>query len=189
MIGHWLPAIRAQLEQLCDLWHVPLGVPVGWIEEESGGDPHSTTTLKEYGLFQIFPDESTDMHFDHDRIRVDQAYGIECGFRLMDRYRSFAIAHLRDAGADVPNGSELAWRFTKYAHSIGFGGAKTTMVDAGPMCSSWESFTEFCRQNQASLLHRIKHDPMKWIALVDRVFKDGAPYGLEQLWPAPQPVA
>ncbi len=180
-VARWLPKMRDELERLCAVWSVPLGVVVGWIEEESGGRPGESTTLREYGVFQIHPEESKDAGFDHERIRTDPAYGLECGYRLVDHYRRLASKLTAAAGVDPDDTSELNWRYAKFAHSIGAGAARRCMLAAGSSCASWGTFTAYCRDNEAALLQRTRHSPTKWAGMVDRVFETGAPYGLARL--------
>lgn len=177
----WLPALRDKLEQLCANWRVPLGVVVGWIEVESGGRVSETTKLREYGIFQIHPEESADLGFDHERIHHDAAYGLECGFRLVDHYRKVSWRFLSDAGARLEQGSETHWRMAKFCHSIGSGAARACIAGAQLKASSWDRFAEYLRMNGDALYKRLRHDPRKWLALVDRCFVVGAPYSVDSL--------
>ncbi len=182
----WLPAMQPNLEQLCAAWSIPLGVPVGWIQVESGGNPHSTTPLDELGYFQIFPEESKDLGFDHAKIGADAQYGVACGFRLMDHYRRFARNLLNSVGAGaVPDDSELLWRFAKFCHSIGAGAARKCCTAASLECLNWDRFASFCTANMHDLRASTKHDPVKWIGLVDRMFEIGAPFGFKLTCQAP----
>ncbi len=174
----WLPKIRPRLESLCATWAIPVGVPVGWIQEESGGDPKEVTPLGELGYFQIHPDESKDLGFDHARIGTDPDYGIGCGFRVMDHYRKYARNRLNEVGAGgVPDGSELLWRYAKFCHSIGAGAARKCFMGASDECLTWERFTIYCSDHAQELRAMCGHDPLKWIGLVNRVFMVGAPFG------------
>jgi len=187
VITRWLPALRVKLEDLCLTHQVPLGVAVGWIERESGGRLGDVTDLDERGYFQILPDESKDLGLpavDHKRLSTDSDFSLEIGFRLVRHYRKVVMGW-EISGLDP--GSETAWRFVKFAHSIGPGAAHRIVVDASSqagMLGSWGLFSEYCRLNDGR--YRLSkedgglgHSPAKWINFVNDVFVSGEPYGLD----------
>jgi len=179
----WLPPIRQALETLCAAHAVPLGVPVGWIEVESGGLMREVTTLDERGYFQLTPEESNLLGIDHQRQSYDSSYSMACGFKLMDYYRGRVAVICAGVGAVSKPGTEFCWRLVKLAHSMGQGATRAILHDAQTVgaCETWESLRAFAVQRNALYLHQLRHSTAKWFGLVDRVFDIGKPYGLEQL--------
>ncbi len=184
-VDHWLPSLREQLESLRAAWTVPLGVPVGWIEVESGGRLGEVTSLDERGYFQLLPEESMDLGLNHARLSTDSAYSLSAGFKLIEYYRHQVTRICATVGADgyVRTGSEYHWRLVKFAHSIGQGAARIILDDAVKFNSaiSWDMLKSYALQHDADYTVRLKHSPAKWFALVDRMFSIGAPYGVEML--------
>lgn len=183
----WLPPLRGIIEKLCDIWKIPLGIPIGWIEMESGGNNHELTSLGERGLFQIMPSESQDYGFDHEKISVDVNYSLHCGFRLMDRYRTAVHGVLVATRLDqeIVADSEYNWRLIKFAHSIGQGAARKILLRAAAANEAydWRMFSVYCNDNNTSLTAMYKHSPAKWVGLVNDMFEVGRPFGVEKCAP------
>ena len=175
----WLPKLRPQLEAACAADGVPLGVVVGWIQVESGGRVSEMTALGERGLFQLIPDEIEDLGLDAIKLSSDVAYSILGGMALIKRCRRY----LRSYGVDLPDGDELYWRLVKFVHSIGPGAARTVIREAARdgTLESWHALKAYCQARDADYLHRLRHSPMKWIGLVDRMFEIGRPFGVENV--------
>lgn len=178
----WLPALRERLETACTTNGVPLGVAVGWIQVESGGRVGEMTSLGERGLFQLIPDEIEDLGLDAAKLSTDVDYSILGGMNLIKRCQKY----LRSYAVNVDLGGELYWRLVKFVHSIGPGAARTIIRDASKasVLTTWDAFEAYCTQHDADYLSRLRHSPVKWCGLVDRVFLIGAPYGVESGIPA-----
>ena len=187
MVDSWLPKLRPQLQNLCTAWAVPLGVPVGWIQVESGGRLDEVTTLKERGYFQLMPSESQDLGLQHERLSTDSMYSLAAGFKLINYY-SRAIARVcRIGGIEyVRPGTEYHWRLCKLGHSMGLGATQTVLLEAAKAHAtiSWDMLKSFALANDEALTKKTKHSPVKWFPFVDRMFLIGAPYGI-----APAPAA
>lgn len=184
MIDTWLPSIKSQLVELCSRWDVPLGIPIGWIQVESGGHLKEVTSLDERGYFQLIPEESQQLLLDHLRLSSDVSYSLEAGFRLMDYYRSRirSIAHAVRTRYLI-EGSEYQWRMIKFAHSIGQGAARIILSDAAQHNSdiSWDMLKSYALQHEDYYMKRIRHSPAKWLTLVDTMITIGQPFGVECL--------
>lgn len=180
-VESWLPKLRGPIEQLCAAQGVPVGVPVAWVDVESGGRLDEVTSLDERGYFQIFPDESKDLGLDHQRLTTDSTYSLVSGFKVVNYY-SAALKRLYGAtGATyIIAGSEYHWRMVKLGHSMGLGCVREMLRDAVNNNStiSWDMFKSWCLGHDAEYLHRLKHAPSKWFPFVDRWATIGAPYGL-----------
>lgn len=175
----WLQPVRQQLEALSQAWKVPLGVAVGWIQVESGGRVGEVTSLGERGYFQLLPEESKDLHIEHERLSTDQVYSLVSGFRLITYYSARIEAFTYATGLRVQPGSEFYWRLVKLAHSIGQGACKVMMTDAAHQhIDNWAAFAAFFLEHDAEYTKRLRHSPLKWVRLVDRMFEIGRPFGV-----------
>ncbi len=178
----WLPRIHGTIEKLCATYGVPYGVALGWIQVESGGRLGETTSLDERGYFQLLPDESTEIGVDHQRLSIDSDYSLEAGFKLINYYAKVVRFRARVCNVSLAEGSEFFWRLVKLGHSMGGGSLSVMLRDAAAAnaASSWDSFSAFLRAHDADYLHRLKHSPVKWLSLIDRMFAIGRPYGVER---------
>lgn len=187
VVESWLPKLRPQLQSLCNAWLVPLGVPVGWIQVESGGRLDEVTTLKERGYFQLMPSESADLGLQHERLTTDSMYSLSAGFKLINYY-SRAIGRVcRIGGIEyVRPGTEYHWRLVKLGHSMGLGATQRILLDAAKEHAtiSWDVLKAYALQNDAALTQKTKHSPAKWFPFIDRMFAIGQPYGLDSAPPA-----
>ena len=178
----WLPALRDRLETACTASGVPLGVAVGWIEVESGGRIGEVTSLGERGLFQLIPDEIEDLGLNAAKLSTDVDYSIQSGMALIALCRKY----LRAYAVTLNDGDELYWRLVKFVHSIGPGAARTIVREAAKAgaLTDWDALKVYCQGRDSDYLQRLRHSPMKWIGLVDRMFTIGAPYGVDSSVPA-----
>jgi hypothetical protein len=129
----------------------------------------SSTTLDERGYFQIHPDEAKDLGLDHQRLSTDREYSIKSGIQLVNHYEKFARS-LEFSGND-----ELFWRVVKFIHATGPGAAKKLFADMrsrGTAPSDWAAIREYANTNRERLLPLMKHDPVKWIDNVDKLFAE-----------------
>lgn len=174
----WFDTLRPKLETLSAAYGIPLGLPVGWIEEESGGNIRSTTSLDERGYFQLMPDESAQLHLDHKRLSYDIDYSLNAGYQLINMYCSKMD---RWGIITLDKNTELYFRLCKFVHSIGEGAARVIISEASKASAmaTWGDFKAYCHIKDGEYLHRFKHSPVKWIGMVDRVFSAGAPYGFD----------
>jgi len=173
----WLPGVENDLARMCSSFAVPFGLAVGWIELESGGNPHEKTPIGEVSVWQISPEEAADMGLDIVRLEHDPQYGLSAGFELVHRYQR-AVGRLK-----VPNlaiGTEYYWRLVKLGHSMGGGAMRRLMTDAinQQAYESWDLLKPFALSNTAKYLKLLKHSPAKWFEFVDRVFLVGKSYGV-----------
>jgi hypothetical protein len=187
----WLPRIHATLEQLCSRNLVPYGVAIGWIEVESGGRLGEVTSLDERGYFQLMPDESKALGVDHLRLSTDSEYSLQAGFKLIGYYRTAfrKMCSARDITCVLPM-TEYYWRVIKMAHSMGQGSLAIMLSEAVAenAASDWASFSAFLRAHDAEYLHRLKHSPVKWLGLIDRMFTLGQSYGTDRLVSVQRPA-
>jgi hypothetical protein len=178
---NWLPRLQAPLGQLCATNLVPCGVAIGWIQVESSGRLAETTNLDERGYFQLLPEESRDLGLDHQRLSTDSDYSLQSGFMLIEYYRH---AHRRMCDANnitcVLPMTEYYWRMIKFAHSMGQGSVGAFLRDAAAVgaANDWPSLCAYLTANDARYLHQLKHSPVKWIGLINRMFAIGQPYGI-----------
>lgn len=182
-VERWLtPQIRNKLEFLCALNHTPLGISVGWIEVESGGNLHEITDLDERGLFQLSPAESRDLHIEHDLLSSDLDYSLESGFKLIAYYQQFV-----DRCQVAAKGSEFYWRLVKLFHAAGAGatGVYVRAAKAAGAMSSWDAMYNYCASHDMELREATKHSPSTWMWNVDKLIRIGRPYGVELLIPPP----
>lgn len=179
----WLPRLHGILEQLCGTHQVPYGVAIAWIAVESGGRLTETTSLDERGYFQLLPEESKDIGVDHRRLSTDSDYSLGAGFKLINYHRNIINKICTTNAIALPPQSEFYWRIVKMSHSIGPGALRTLMRDgnAAGSLGDWLAFSAFLRANDAHYLHELKHSPAKWLALIERMFAIGRPYGTGQL--------
>lgn len=123
------PSILALLRQYSS--KIPIYFELGWIKRESGGDNADTTSSREYGFFQISPQESAAMGFDHNRIHVDPAYAVQTGVQLINEYAGDAS----DRGYTY--GTDDFWHIVKLIHTVGLGGTDQLIAAAGGGSPSW----------------------------------------------------
>ena len=180
-VDQWLPNLRPALERGCAEFSVPLGVPVGWIQVESGGRIGEVTELDERGFFQLLPDESADLGLDHQRLSYDVEYSVRGGFLLIDRYRRILRNFTVQLQPLLLNGSEFQWRLVKFCHGIGPGAARTISREASAanLFDTWPNFFAYCQRNDAMYLQRLKHSPFKWCSQIDKMFDIGRPYQID----------
>lgn len=187
VVDSWLPKLRPQLENLCTAWSVPLGVPVGWIQVESGGRLDEVTKLDERGYFQLMPSESKDLGLQHERLSSDSMYSLASGFKLINYY-SRAVGRVCRINSiqSVRVGSEYHWRLVKLGHSMGLGATQTILIEAAKAqaTNSWDALKSYALAYDTALTAKTKHSPAKWFPFIDRMFEIGAPYGLSPVAPA-----
>jgi hypothetical protein len=178
----WLPRIHGTIETLCTMYGVPYGVALGWIQVESGGRLGETTSLDERGYFQLMPDESKEIGVDHQRLSTDSDYSLEAGFKLIAYYAKVVRSRTRSCNVNVMDGSEFFWRLVKLGHSMGGGSLSMILRDAATAnaATDWNAFSSFLRAHDGDYLHRLKHSPVKWLGLIDRMFAIGRPYGVDR---------
>jgi hypothetical protein len=161
---------------------VPLGVAVGWIQVESGGRLAETTSLDERGYFQLLPAESHDLGLDHSKLSSDSDYSLQAGFMLIAYYQH-ALQKICDADdlTCVLPMTEYYWRMVKFGHCMGLGSVRVFLRDAAAAgaANDWPSLCAYLTANDARYLHQIKHSPVKWIGLINRMFVIGQPYGID----------
>jgi hypothetical protein len=180
------PALRAMkrvrdYEKLLPLLNryrgdVPLEFLLGWIAVESGGRIGTTTSLDERGYFQVHPDESRTLGFDHQRLSTDASYSVQKGIALA-RHRAAAAA----TGFGVPPGSELAWAGSKLLHwlPLGVRHILALMKRQQFRPTTWAELRSFILDNRAALLSQLKAragtgwDPKVGVANVDKVLRRG----------------
>lgn len=152
---------------------VPLAMLLGHVQLESGGRPNDRTKLDERGLFQIHPGTSKEMGFDHSRM-FEPAYAIWAGVEM---FKKMADRLQKEYRALFPARDAYFWHVVRFEFSIGSGATRqifSAMKADGWVPRSWAAFSAYLTKNRARLLHLTKHDPVKWAAMVDRVFATGA---------------
>ncbi len=165
---HWVAVVRPYLES--HRGDIPLPFLLGWISVESNGRIAEVTALDERGYFQIHPDESSDLHFDHQRLSTDSDYSLQCGIDLVNHY-----AHAAET-LGFGRGSDVFWHVVKLGHAMGFSSVKKIagdMAQDNVKPQTWQIISSYCASNRARILHQTKHDPVKWTANVDEVFRRG----------------
>jgi hypothetical protein len=167
-------AILDELKKAAQASGIPLGVIVGWIAKESGGRLDDVTKYDERGYFQLMPDESKTIGYDHQRLSTDPVYSINAGLALIGKYMGDV-----DKFAVAPRGSSYYWRLVKLAHSMGSGAVKKIIDEAkaAGAAGSWESLERYATANDSHFLSTTKHSPIKWFPFVDTVYNVGAPFG------------
>jgi hypothetical protein len=120
----------AQFEYNVERWRKPLipvaeWVPVdfllSWIAKESGGDPKSTTSLGEKGLFQMKPGPDDEQGFfklsdvDFARLATDPLFSLREGVQQAKTYALNAKRLLKDAGVEW-HGRDF-WSLVKLHHN------------------------------------------------------------------------
>jgi hypothetical protein len=151
---------------------VPLALLLGHVQHESGGNPNDRTKLDERGLFQVHPGTSKQYGYDHNRL-FDADYNIWAG---VDMYKRMAARLQKDYPALFPRRDDYFWHVVRFEFSIGSGALRKILRDmASTRFSprSWPEFESYLRTNRNRLLHLTKHDPVKWSAMVNRVFETG----------------
>lgn len=178
----WLPPILSSMEVLCALHKHPLGLYVGWIAVESGGNLHEVTSYDERGYFQLMPEESAELGVDHQRLSLDSEYSLQAGSLLVDKHAT----SVRRYAQGVVDGSELFWRLVKFDHAIGPGAARRIVTDAGldGTLQDWAALVGYCANRQEHYLAILKHDPLRWCHNVDKVYEIGLDYGFTSPDPA-----
>jgi hypothetical protein len=166
-----IDAILPKLRDAANSSGIPLGLMVGWIAKESGGNLASKTSLGEVGLFQSMPDEDRTLGLDHDRVGTDLDYSIAAGVKLIRHYQS-VVNDLNISGA--PAGSAMYWKCVKMAHSMGSGQLKKVVkaAQAAGQDGSWDDLEHF-----ALGMHINGPQPKKWFPFVDSVAAIGKPFG------------
>jgi hypothetical protein len=152
---------------------IPLALLLGHVQHESAGNPKDRTKLDERGLFQIHPGTSKEMGFDHSRM-FEPFYNIEKGIEM---YRRMADRLQRDYPTLFPARSDLFWRVVRFEFSIGSGAVRKIlrdMIEKATTPRSWSQFEGYLKANQKRLFKLTKHDPVRWAAMVNRVFVTGA---------------
>jgi hypothetical protein len=150
---------------------IPLDFLLGWIKVESNGNLHEVTSLGERGYFQLMKAESDDLDLQHERLSTDKNYSLRAGLRLATRYGSIAESY-----GFTQSDSYLFWRMVKLIHAMGPNSIRivvSLMNSKGMPATSWESIKTFAFENRHDLLVSLKHDPVKWMANVDKVFSEG----------------
>ncbi len=110
---------------------IPISFELGWAKRESGGNNADTTPGREYGFFQISPQESRALGLDHDRIHVDPPYAVQAGVALINDYAGKAA----DLGYAFD--TDDFWRIVKLIHTVGLGGTRQIIDAAGGGSPSW----------------------------------------------------
>lgn len=176
-IQKWLPPLQPQISDLCVKNKVPLGVPVSWIQKESGGDNTEVTSRDERGFFQLDPRESKDLKLDHQRLTTDPVYSIEAGFVLMNYHRKCVAGYKLP---DLDPTSEYAWRLVKFSHCIGAGASKVITLDAlkAGMAGNWGTLSMWCGSNVAYYEGKKYSNPVHWCDFINEMFMLGEPYGV-----------
>lgn len=160
---------------------IPLGLLVGWIARESGGKLATKpqpgpgdTKLDERGYFQLHPDESKALGFDHQRLSTDPTYSINAGLALIGKYMGQV-----DALGVAQKGTTYYWRLVKLAHTMGSGAMKKIVAaaQAAGDAKNWDDLEDYALSHDKELLASTKHSPAKWFPFVDEVYATGAPFG------------
>lgn len=169
-----IDAILDKLRAAASSSGIPLGLMVGWIAKESGGRLSEVTKLDERGYFQLMPDESKSIGFDHQRLSTDSDYSIQAGVALIKKYAAQA-----DGLSVAPKGSSYYWRLVKLGHTMGSGAAKKIVAGAkeAGAAGSWEALEAHALDNSVKYLLTTRHSPSKWFPLVDAVYDVGAKFG------------
>lgn len=175
-----LPNIKDKLGEHPE---VPPWLVLGWISEESGGNvtnypKNSDGTPKllsgrdapEYGLFQLDPQETASLGYDHERIHTDIDYSLDAGFALIDKY-----AHAVES-AGVPRSAEDGfWWLVKFAHTVGSGSMRSLVTDykathGGDVPRSIDDARAFYLSRGPFYQG---HEVLKWAPFMDRVVSQG----------------
>lgn len=173
--------ILPMLRQAAESSGIPLGVLVGWIARESGGKlavhPQpgpGDTKLDERGYFQLTPEESKLLGYDHQRLSTDPVESINAGLALIGHY----MGDVERLGIAQP-GTTYFWRLVKLCHTMGTGAVDKIVAaaKADGAAGSWDSLEEYAEAHDSEFLHSTKHSPAKWFPLVDAVYNVGAPFG------------
>jgi peptidoglycan hydrolase-like protein with peptidoglycan-binding domain len=165
---HWVGEVTPLLNKFRG--DIPLEFLLGWIDVESGGRIGERTSLDERGYFQLHPEESKALGIQHQRLSTDPAYSIESGIKLVNKYAGMVSTR------GYARGSDLFWHLVKFYHAIGPGAAPRFLDDMrqhGISPVNWATIQQYAVQNDARLLHVLKHSPAKWVHNVDELFARG----------------
>lgn len=182
----WLPPVLPQLKELCRFYKHPVGLHVGWIEVESGGNLREVTPLGERGLYQPSPDEQKALQLNPLKLTGDTTYSILAGFKLIGYYMRW----LEALKLPLMRTQELYWLSVKFGFSVGMGAAKRILIDASAASAltDWHTFLSFCISQDAYYFAKFDHSSAKWAKQVDRVQIIGTPYGMVPADPPPLPT-
>jgi hypothetical protein len=150
---------------------IPLEFLLGWIDVESAWVLEPPSVTCERGFFQLYPEDSVLLGFDHDRIGTDPAYSIQSGVPFVNRARKLIERPVK--AFNVPRNSDLYWRLVKLWHWIPSAPEKilASMSAQGQRPTDWESLRTFATSNRAALTKIIQRDPVDGIRGVDGMFK------------------
>lgn len=172
------------MQFLASEFRQPLGLNVGWVEVESGGDVHNSTDILggEYGLYQISADERAVIGANPDLLQTDESYSLYMGNRLADHYAGV----VRSWRLPIRDGSEYFWRLVKACHTFGSESLHQALLGAfaADQGSTWEDFEAWARENPDTFGKTVQLSPAQalyHLGNIDRVFAIGAPYGLTTL--------
>jgi len=156
---------------------IPLGMLMGWMQVESGGNINSRglASLDERGLFQVSKNEAMAIGADHNKIGNDPDYSIRSGIQLARHYADSTdkmLAKYPRMASCFTKGSELYWRLVFFSFSAGPGTAEALiarMEQSGQNISNWDDVMKFA----AAHPHGFQHSPIKWSYHVNRAFNLG----------------
>jgi hypothetical protein len=149
---------------------IPLEFLLGWIDVESAWVLEPPSVTCERGYFQLYPEDSTILGLDHDRIGTDPAYSIQSGVPFVNHARKQIERAVKAFGV-APN-SDLYWHLVKLWHWIPSAPEKilAAMSAHGVKATDWQSVRAFAHDNFDSLTKIIRRDPRDGIGGVDRMF-------------------
>lgn len=122
---------------------IPLHFLLGWIEVESGRRIDSSTYLCERGYFQIHPDQSKDLGWNHEPLSYDPDYSIKRGVELV---RAMVRATEKLATKyGVSKASDAFWGLVKMYHWIPSSPEKILahMSSRGRRPTSWTAIMQY----------------------------------------------
>ena len=122
---------------------IPLEFLLGWIDVESAWVLEPPSVTCERGYFQLYPEDSTVLGLDHDRIGTDPAYSIQSGVPFIRRARKQIEKAVNAFG--VTRNSDLYWHLVKLWHWIPSGPEKilASMSAQGVKATDWNSVRRF----------------------------------------------
>ena len=139
------PTSGAELVNLLNKYRgdIPLHFLLGWIDVESGRRIDSSTYLCERGYFQIHPDQSKGLRWEHEPLSYDPDYSIKRGVELVRGM--IRQAEMLAAKYGISKGSDAFWGLVKMYHWIPSSPPKILdhMNSRGRRPTSWAAIMKY----------------------------------------------